>query len=185
MDSSRRFRTVRLILIYLSCITAMSLAGCTPEEPETPNLIPATHEIMCGRQATAYVVDQSTSSTGTCSASAKIQAITYECGLAKDTTAFTQNGLKENIEKARAKCTEFCESQGSSCTGYFNAPSQCGLKSPAAKALAFGKEVANCPKHCKGQAFNYCSIYHANFLATSDPSLFQGMSANCTCRRKL
>ena len=145
-----------------------------------------TDEILCDRAPTAYLVGESRPRKGAsnpCGASAKIQAIAYQCGDATNTYAQTQQFLKDNIHKARERCDQFCESVSSQCTGHIADQTSCGFTVPANRALETGKNIVHCPKHCKGQAFNYCSLYHGNFFAV-DSELFKDAVANCYCQRK-
>lgn len=143
-------------------------------------------EILCERAPTAYLVTEikpSQNSKSICNASAKIQAIAYECGDASQTFQVTQEFHKANVKKAREKCEEFCKSVSPTCRGKFQEPSSCGFTIPSSRATDTGINVVGCPKHCKGQAFNYCSIYHANFFST-DPDLFKDKPANCYCLKR-
>jgi hypothetical protein len=171
------------IMVGLLCLT--SCEWFDSNSSQTPNLIPATDDMICEREPSASLVGETVSTTkNPCEASAKIQAIAYECGNVTESDSFVQNAFKLNIEKARERCNEFCKDQDSSCEGDFSQPSDCGLKSAANVALSFGKNNIHCPLTCKGQAFNYCSIYHGSFFAVSDRSLFKDMKANCQCRMK-
>jgi hypothetical protein len=143
-------------------------------------------EILCERSPTAYLVGETkegTSADNPCRASAKIQAIAYECGESIDTYPYSQRAFKANIEKAKKKCQDFCEDVDSRCVGRIQDQPGCGFTIPTHRAVDTGKNIVKCPKHCKGQAFNYCSLYHANFFAT-DPQLFKDKSFNCICKRK-
>ena len=168
--------------------TCLLFYGCTPQ-PETtgvPNLIPLNGDMPCEREPTAYVVGEKYNENvkKTCIATAKIQAIAYECGHEDDTLEFTDQALKDNIKQAQLKCNAFCKKLDESCVGVLTAPSRCGLVSPPGMSLEFGKKTMQCPKRCKGQAFNYCSIYQANFFATADRSLFASAKENCTCKKQ-
>jgi hypothetical protein len=172
-----------LTAIVLSLFSACDWNGGL--SVQTPNLIPATDDMVCERHPNAVIVaERHSTSDNPCEAGAKIQAIAYECGLVTDTAAFVQNSFKMEVEKAREKCDEFCSDQSRACTGFFSPPGDCGLKSPPNLSSDFGKNVIHGPKNCKGQAFNYCSIYHASFFATGDRSLFENMRENCQCRKK-
>lgn len=143
-------------------------------------------EILCERAPTAHLVAEikpSIYAKNPCNASAKIQAIAYECGNPIDTFRVTQGFHKLNVKKAREKCAEFCASISPACKPKFIEPSNCGFTIPTNRAIETGKNVVGCPKHCKGQAFNYCSIYHANFFST-DPELFKDKPANCYCNSR-
>ena len=143
-------------------------------------------EILCERKPTAYLVGESKpipTEKSPCSATAKIQAIAYECGETMDTLSSTIQFLKDNKKKAREKCIQFCEEYNPVCTGRTVDQTTCGFSIPTNRALDAGINVAKCPKHCKGQAFNYCSLYHANFFAV-DPALFTSKAANCICYKR-
>jgi len=150
-------------------------------------LSPMTHaenQMLCARAPTAYVVGKTPGfSLDPCTASAKIQAIAYECGSEEDTLVFQGNALEANKKKAQEKCEEYCKGLDDSCTGQMDWIGQCGLKTEAGKALSAGKNIVHCHQECKGQAFNYCSIYHGNFLGTGEV-IFKKMKENCHCRHK-
>jgi hypothetical protein len=141
-------------------------------------------DLLCEQHSQAHLVGKIPSPTkDPCDAQAKIQAIAYECGVATDTYEFTQDALAKNIDKAKTMCEDYCEKQSGKCTGVLDKPFSCGLSTPSNRALDVGTNMIGCPKHCKGQAFNYCSLYHGNFFGTSS-ALFTGMAPNCHCRRK-
>ncbi len=167
--------------LVISELFFASLVSCTNDDIR-PNLIPSTDDILCEHHP-VFLAGEEITNRDTCQASAKIQAIAYECGYPSDTLNFTQRSLKENIQRAQEHCDNFCKKVSRQCHGYLIAPSDCGLKSPPGKALDFGVKEIHCPKQCKGQAFNYCSLYHASFFQTSDRSLFNGMPNNCECRK--
>jgi hypothetical protein len=143
--------------------------------------------ILCDRDPTAYLVGKSTEGVNPvepCRAQAKIQAIAYECGSENNTHPITKKFLKLNIAKAMEKCDSFCNDLSPLCKGKLQDQISCGFTIPTARALDVGLNIVKCPKHCKkGQAFNYCSLYHANFFATEE-SLFKKMPYNCFCKRK-
>ncbi len=144
------------------------------------------NEILCERIPTAYLVDQTLPNNpeqSPCAASAKIQGIGYDCGDAMYTFMHTQEYLKEENRRAREKCSQFCKSLNSKCTSHFTEQASCGFTIPTNRALDVGKKVVHCPKHCKGQAFNYCSLYHGNFFDVNT-ELFEKMQPNCLCQKK-
>jgi hypothetical protein len=177
---------MKILFAPFILISLASNLACTPSEPEKPNVLPASNDMVCERAPTAYLVGEKPASPGDeCGAAAKIQAIAYECGEQTNTMTFTQQALQGNIEKAQAKCNEFCKNQGGgSCAGVLTQQYECGLKSPPQKSLPVGQNVIHCPSRCRGQAFNYCSLYQGDFFATSDRSLFKDMHENCFCRKK-
>lgn len=145
-----------------------------------------SEEILCERVPTAYLVDEtrpSSNSANPCAATAKIQAIAYECGNTMNTYTTVQRFLKDNIRKAKEKCRAFCESVNKKCTGHLSDQTSCGFTVPTNRALDAGKNVVHCPAHCKGQAFNYCSLYHANYFSV-DKELFEDKPMNCYCQKK-
>ena len=150
-----------------------------------PNVAHASDkDLLCERHPTAYLVAEIESeNSDPCAATAKIQAIAYECGLPENTSAFIQNSLEDNIKVAQTKCDSYCASISPKCSGYMDHPAVCGSRTPANRAVDVGKNVIHCPDHCKGQAFNYCSIYWGNFFS-ADPSLFKKSKPNCHCRKK-
>ena len=160
----------------------VSLSGwilCAPHGFATEDV-----DLLCEQSAQAHLVGKTPSPTNDpCDATAKIQAIAYECGDPSDTYTFTEHALETDIEKAQVQCDRFCRDQSKKCVGSLDKPFHCGLSTPTNRALSVGKHLIGCPKHCKGQAFNYCSLYHGNFFGT-DPSLFKGMKPNCHCRHK-
>ena len=173
----------RVLLIFIILCSQACTHGDS-DEAKVPNVIPTTDDMICERVPTAYVVGETISGPKSkCQASAKILAIAYECGEASNTLHFTTESLKVNITKAKEKCDDFCADIDSSCEGVLNVPYTCGLVSPQTISLDVGKNVIHCPKHCKGQAFNYCSIYQGDFFST-DRSLFTAMKENCNCRKK-
>ena len=146
-----------------------------------------TGEILCERTPNVFIVGEalpSAKSENPCAGSAKIQGIGYECGDTMNTYTSTQKFLKENIRKAKLKCTEFCESISTQCAGHLSEQTSCGFTVPTNRALDAGRNVVHCPKHCKGQAFNYCSLYHANYFSV-DKEQFINKPANCYCQKKL
>ena len=144
-------------------------------------------EILCNRAPTVYIVGEnrpSAFSENPCRGSAKIQGIAYECGNTMDTYTSTQKFFKENMRKAKAKCTEWCESISNRCTGHMGEQTSCGISIPTNRALETGRDVVRCPKNCKGQAFNYCSLYRGNYFSV-EKELFKNLSPNCFCQRKI
>ncbi len=145
-------------------------------------------DILCERMPTAEIVGKVKSDNkeleNPCSmANAKIQAITYECGNVQDTYRKTQEFFRSDIKAAKDKCDDYCKEVSPKCRGTLRTGPECGLSIPTTKALAVGREVAKCPKHCKGQAFTYCSLYHANFFSY-DSDQFVKEAPNCFCEKR-
>jgi len=144
-------------------------------------------DILCERVPTAVVIEKippkAKSDNPCASASAKIQASAYECGNPNDVHVKTEEYLRADIHDAERKCEEFCKEIAPSCKAVLTKPTECALSIPSSKAIAVGREVVKCPKHCKGQAFMYCSLYHANFFSY-DKELFKDLSPNCHCEKR-
>ena len=170
---------MRLILALLIAFTSFS----TLADDSVPNLIPKDDDMKCESSPTTSVVGEKTSDENTCYASAKIQAIAYECGSLSDTESFERKALTNNIKAAQEACEEFCKKQGA-CEGVFTAPSECGLKTSPQNSVDYGKDVVHCPKRCKGKAFNYCSLYHGPFFTSTNHDLFKSSPENCKCVKK-
>lgn len=180
MSTLRGPHFLMLLLASISLLSSCDFLNA--EDGSKSNVIPVADELRCERLPYATLVDRTLSkSSDPCDASSKIQAIAYECGSPEDTDSFQRKAFELNVEKSKSLCDQFCRQQGRSCRGVFESASDCGLKTPPSRALDFGKNVMKCPTKCKGQAFNYCSIYHGNFLATDDPQLFKNARSNCRC----
>jgi hypothetical protein len=117
-----------------------------------------------------------------CVGSVIIQGISYECGKPTDTSSKVQNFLKKLTDRAREKCDDFCKERAKGCRGKFTSSDQCGYTIPEEKALDYGKTLGKCSPKCGGQAFIYCSIYHAETLSYHE-DFFQGKTPNCYCGR--
>ena len=176
---------VILLVLTLVALPSINVFNVTQVTEAAPKPIDED-EILCDRDPTAYLVGEEKSgidANNPCRAKAKIQAIAYECGETIDTYANTQKFFRLNVKKAQKKCEEYCGDLSSKCTGKLQSQTNCGFSIPTNRALETGKNIVKCPKHCRGQAFNYCSLYHSNFFAT-EPSLFKNSAYNCECKKK-
>lgn len=139
--------------------------------------------MLCDRSYAEVVGKKLSTSSDPCDASAKIQAISYECGVPEDSFAFRQKAAEINSKEAEKICEDFCRDLSSKCRGTFTRESQCGFTVPTQRELDVGRKIIQCPSSCKGQAFHYCSIYHGSYFGL-EPSLFTGARSNCTCSKK-
>jgi hypothetical protein len=153
------------------------------------SLLSFADDILCENAPTAQLVEEihppRAATSNPCGGhQAKIQGSAYECGSANDVFINTTRFYKGIVEQTKKKCDEYCEEIDKSCKGRLQIPSDCALSIPSTRAIEVGAKVVNCPKHCaKGQAFSYCSLYHANFFS-KDPELFKGKSPNCICEQE-
>ncbi|MCM2322763.1 MAG: hypothetical protein NDJ90_05840 [Oligoflexia bacterium] len=114
-----------------------------------------------------------------CAATAKIQAVQWECGKSEGVTARVERFRKQLLPLARTECARYCASRGKGCRGSFQAPSRCGLETDLEEALAAGKRLG-CRPDCAGPALSYCSLYDAGYRV-DDPALIARQAPNCVC----
>ena len=138
--------------------------------------------IQCRRDTEVRTLLEKSTGKDACLGSAIIQGISYECGKASDTNVKVQEFLQKLSAKAREKCEDFCKGRAKGCRGVFTAPDQCGFTVPENKALEYGQTLGKCNPKCGGQAFIYCSIYHAETLRYHE-EFFEDKTPNCYCER--
>ncbi len=150
------------------------------------SLLARADDILCENAPTALIVEEihppRAATSNPCGGhEAKIQGSAYECGSANDVYLKTMGFYKGIVELAKQKCENFCRDINPVCKGRLQVPSTCAFSIPSTKAIEVGAKVVHCPKHCqKGQAFSYCSLYHAHYFS-KDPDLFKGKAPNCIC----
>lgn len=138
--------------------------------------------IQCRRDAEVRAILPQFNQKDPCSGSVLIQGISYECGVPVGINGKVQDFLKKLTAKAKGKCEEFCNDRAHGCHGKLTPPDQCGFTIPEDGALEYGRTLGKCSPKCDGQAFIYCSIYHAETLRYHE-EFFQGKTPNCHCER--
>jgi hypothetical protein len=114
-----------------------------------------------------------------CSGTAKIQGVMWECGGVEQLSSKTERFRKELQKLAEEECSKHCSNRVRGCQGKVVRPFRYGLQTDSEDAIAAGKRV-ECGAGCPGQAFIYTSIYDAGFR-TEDPSRTGKQAANCLC----
>ena len=137
--------------------------------------------VLCSRDAEVRVMSPQIDSFDDCSATAKIQGISYLCGKVEDSRSKTEEFLTTLQISGKEKCMEFCQKRATNCEGLFSTPPKCGFSVPPDKALDVGRRTP-CGPECQGKAFIYCSIYHAGYLRM-DESTFKDKPVNCRCQK--
>jgi hypothetical protein len=137
---------------------------------------------VCKRTPEMTEVDPHFYSKDPCVGNVKIQGIAFKCGQLGELTRLNNWHLREFQVKGQKRCEDFCKKRSPGCRGIFRRPSTCGWKVPANIAVKVGRETAGCHSKCEGEAFIYCSIYHASYLRI-DPSQFRDKVPNCSCIR--
>ena len=135
---------------------------------------------LCKRGPEVSVVDPQYEHGDPCAATAKIQAVRYECAPESQIRSRTSQFLRSISESGESACRSFCSHLGSQCQYTFISPRKCGYTVPPQYALAKG-EQAGCHGGCDGKAFAYCSIYHAGFLSVAK-GMLSDRPPNCKCR---
>jgi hypothetical protein len=138
--------------------------------------------IQCRRDTEVRTLLPKSNGLDPCIGSVVIQGIAYECGKQADTNRLVQEFLQKLTAKAKERCEDFCKDRAKGCHGKFTSPDQCGFTVPEDRALEYGKTLGKCNPKCGGQAFIYCSIYHAETLRYHE-EFFQDKTPNCYCER--
>lgn len=138
--------------------------------------------IQCRRDTEVRVLLPKSMGKDPCSASAVVQGISYECGKLTGMVNKVNDFFEKLNKTAKSRCEDFCEERAKGCKGKFVAASKCGFTIPEEGALEYGKTLGKCSPKCSGQAFIYCSIYHAETLRYHEEFL-QNKTPNCYCEK--
>lgn len=114
-----------------------------------------------------------------CKGSAVVQALIWECSTLGAVSAKLDAFRRQVAQVGAEECAKHCRRYGKKCRGKFDVPSRCGLETDSGEAAAAGRQFG-CRKDCGGQAFIFCSIYHAGYRL-QDPSLMANARPNCHC----
>ncbi|MBI3542931.1 MAG: hypothetical protein HY075_06640 [Deltaproteobacteria bacterium] len=147
----------------------------------------ASSDVLCHRDAEITPVNPSfTNPDDACDGTVLLQGISYKCSSIDEYAAKQREFLHDLVSNGKEYCQDYCRKRGKKgapCRGIFDEPTKCGWTLPREEAEKFGRDKATCGSSCEGQAFIYCSIYHASFL-TVDPKFFADFHPNCRCERK-
>lgn len=139
--------------------------------------------MLCERKPYAEEVGSVVVYSKTCQASAKIQSISFECGILEESMEYRPKALAGNNKAAQKECDKFCKSVSRNCVGDYSPMTLCGFSIPFEREVPVGRDVINCPSRCKGQAFHYCSVYHGSYFGY-ERDIFKKVYPNCHCRMK-